>query len=130
MIPRTREPSVLVVSRNVETVESLRQYLTGAGIETAGGDSMEALAKHKPRRGRTGLVLFPDDFPLDAVDREISAIDRRAPRSTVVLVTSTPKRFADRAGAKLVVLPRPAWAWAILDAINGRLDDTAGGADL
>lgn len=126
--PSTARPSVLIVSRNAETVEALTQYFSGAGLIASGGASVDALADG---RAPTGWVLFPDDFPPDAVDRELSAIDRCAPESALILVTAAPKRFAERtdrtpalAQRIRVVLGKPAWAWTILDAILGRLDPT------
>ena len=39
-----------------------------------------------------------------------------------MLVTSHPKRFAELMGAeKVLVVPRPAWGWAILDALRAHL---------
>ncbi|MFO0615430.1 MAG: hypothetical protein U0414_22750 [Polyangiaceae bacterium] len=120
MEPRTGDPpSVVIVSRNAETIDALSKYLAGAGLRTEGGASVESLARED---APTGWVLFPDDFPPEAVD---ASIERCPPTAVLILVTSSPKRFAIRmsgADRRRVVLAKPAWGWAILDAILERLD--------
>jgi hypothetical protein len=110
---------VSVVASNVETVASLRQYLTGAGVS-----SQPALALHDPIGAlANAVVIFPDDFELAAVVAWLQAIRQTRPRLLIVLVTGTPQHFRaavspDGTSLPPVVLPKPAFGWTILDAIR------------
>jgi len=70
------------------------------------------------------VVLFPDDFDAASVDSCLRSLEAKQPQTLPVVVTSTPKRFdAFTSGNRsLLVIPKPAWGWTILDAIRGCLE--------
>jgi hypothetical protein len=57
----------------------------------------------------------------------IADVDARRPGILRMLVTSQPKTFEALASSRrnLLVVPRPAWGWTILDAIRAHVDDGA-----
>ncbi|MBK9001408.1 MAG: hypothetical protein IPM35_37285 [Myxococcales bacterium] len=124
---RPRGPAatfVTVVSGNAETVDGLEAYLRRAGVETATTRALEKLAATTPPRA-AAVVIFPDDFEFESVVRHVGALAAGRADLLVVLVTKDPKRFNAlelSAGVALLVIPRPAWGWTILDAIRARLD--------
>jgi hypothetical protein len=75
--------------------------------------------------------LFPDDFEWDGVVQALIVCLSSNPRALPVIVTNAPQRFENLHWPKNttipLVVPRPAWGWRILEAIqahsNGR-DET------
>lgn len=70
------------------------------------------------------LVVFPDDYPDDEILRALKALRARRPRVRMVLVTSRPRYFEEllvsrRGGVAPQILPRPVFAWALVDAVRG-----------
>ena len=113
--------SVMVVADNRETIDGLHSYFQGAGVasHTARGLG-DATAI---RAATTALVLFPDEFDAKDVVRRIAALRTSRPRLLLVVVTSAPQRFRsalepDGRSLLPIVLPKPAFGWAILDAIR------------
>jgi hypothetical protein len=73
------------------------------------------------------VILFPDEFEGDLVSRALALLDGQRPDVLAVIVTKEPRRFEHPSGENgkgppALVIPRPAWAWTILDAIRARLD--------
>jgi hypothetical protein len=120
----TRGLSVTVVSNNRETLHALEVYLRGAGIAASGTRALEQVAEITPPSS-TAVIVFPDEYAHAVVDKALSALRRDRSRLLVVVVTHEPHRFerpAGRAGASgTLVIPKPAWAWTILDAVRARL---------
>jgi hypothetical protein len=106
---------VNIVANNATTIASLRIYLTNAGILTHEFDALPATIAS----GTTAVVVFPDELDPDGVVPWIEATAR--PDLLMVLITGSPQRFRTT-GA--VVLPKPAFGWAILDAIRAHADGT------
>jgi DNA-binding response OmpR family regulator len=123
-----RQPlHVAIVSRNPETVEGLARYLEEAGAITS---STSALVR-APAVGAptSALVIFPDDYPWDAVLSTLARCRAETQTLPLVIVTRSPRQFeafalADE-GALTVVIPKPAWSWTILDAIRLHLHETS-----
>jgi hypothetical protein len=116
--PRKDRLEVAIFSSNVETLDGLQAYLDAAGLIARVGRRLEDLARLATHH-LAACVVFPDDFPWEAVVSLIAELDERHPRALAILVTSHPKRLVDRrSGARTLVVPRPAWGWAILDAIR------------
>ena len=108
---------VVVVSDNPETLDGLARYLNGAGIAVR-GTRVLAKASELATRAKSAVVVFPDDFPKTKVDATLATLKRRS--VLTVLVTRDLRHFTER---DAVVLPKPAWGHAILDAIRDRLSE-------
>lgn len=113
---------VLVVCEDVETVDALQSYFVGVGIDTQSSASLDATSSLPERT--TAVVLLPDGFGADdAVIGKVRTLHRKRPRLLLLLVTRDPRRFsaaltANRNEHAVVVLPKPAFGWAIVDAIR------------
>jgi hypothetical protein len=111
---------VTVVGENAKTVESLRSYLTAAGVDS---DVLQQLPD-VAMLARLGdaLVLFPDDFDTSAVVSALENVQRLRPQLRLLLVTSAPQRYQRRQPSDTaqppILLPKPAFGWSILDAIR------------
>jgi len=122
--PRVQPIHVTVVSDNPETLDGLESYLRAAGATVQSTRRLEKCPVMVPAFA-AAIVLFPDDFPRDAVFRTLAELHSQRPNALLVLVTSEPKQFqglpsGDGRIAPLVV-PKPVWGWTILDAIRARL---------
>lgn len=116
---------VQVVAAHPETLESLRAYLANTGLDVHGSRRLVLAAR--PRL--SAVVVFPDDFAETAVVGFLR--QARAIRADLILVTVTRsvRLFEDmstRAGLplRLIVLPRPAFGWTILESLRCRAPAT------
>lgn len=112
---------IAVVADNPETLEGLSRYLEGAGMKPHAMRSLKASAL--TALPLTAVVLFPDELPQKAVRAAITSLRSTRPRTLIVLVTSSPQSFravTEPGGSALLplVVPKPAFGWAILDAIR------------
>ncbi len=111
---------VTVVGENAKTIESLRRYLSAAGVHSG---AMQELPRTStlPQLG-DALVIFPDEFDTSAVLSTIENVQRLRPQLRLLLVTSAPQRYQDRLSSDNalppILLPKPAFGWSILDAIR------------
>jgi DNA-binding NtrC family response regulator len=128
MRARHRPTAVTIVADNPETLDELQQYLRRAGITTNGTRQIERSADMTPP-STTAVVMFPDDFHSGDVMAALAALRSRRPKALTVVVTREPARFdtlpSSDGSQSVLVVPKPAWGWTILDAIRGRLDDQA-----
>lgn len=66
-----------------------------------------------------GIVLFPDGFTETAIAWFLSELRRTRPELPIVVVTSRTQAYATLPRhAMTAVLPRPTFAWGILDALR------------
>jgi hypothetical protein len=78
------------------------------------------------------VVLFPDDYPQEAVMKALAELERERPDVLAVIVSQEPQRFGQLGETRRsehpppLVIPKPAWAWTILDAVRARLDAQEG----
>ncbi len=88
-----------------------------------------ALLEHTP--GVHAVVAFPDDLDPNETADVLSELQHRDQDLALVLVTAKPAWFsgigATDLGRRVVVLPRPAWGWTILDALRGLLREGLAG---
>jgi hypothetical protein len=124
-----RSPSklsyVTVVADNPQTLEDLYAYFKQVGVTSNGARELDSAAVVPA--DVTSLVLFPDDFGQADVEATILALRRARPKLLIVLVTGAPQRLAaalepDGRSLLPLVLPKPAFGWTILDAIQGRAE--------
>jgi hypothetical protein len=108
---------VTIVSANPETLDSLQGYLRDAGISAS---SRRDLAGTKGMRRAGAFIIFPDDFAWDQVVAMLAELATRHPEAIPLLVTAHPQRFdgALVLPSDVVILPRPVWAWTILDTLR------------
>jgi hypothetical protein len=126
--------SVTVVARNAETLRALESYLHGAGVPANGTRMVDRVLEMTPPSA-AAVILFPDDYPEEVVALALGALERERPDVLAVIVSQEPRRFEQltetgrsRHSAPLVI-PKPAWAWTILDAVRARLDSDEGAAE-
>jgi hypothetical protein len=120
-----RVDDVVIVSDNPETLDGLQRYLRDAGVATrCTRDLSECTNVASPRA--VAFVLFPDDFAWEQVIVTLATLSEQRPLALPVLVTARPDRFERLTIAKnVLVIPRPAWGWTILDAIRDHLEQQA-----
>lgn len=114
-------PRVVVVSENPETVDGLQTYFGGVGIASETARTLDATASLPERT--TAVVVFPDGFGAEDVISRVQTLHEERPGVLLLLVTREPRRFSAALGASrpdsvLVVLPKPAFGWTIVDAIR------------
>jgi DNA-binding NtrC family response regulator len=123
MTPRVRE-AVGVVADNSETLDGMHSYLQRAGVTSSGTRSLsevEALASEA-----SALIIFPDEFHTVTISSLVRELLLERPRLFVILVTATPHLFQFARAAEphaVMVLPKPAFGWTILDALRDRSTD-------
>ena len=115
-----KAPHVRIVSASDETSRELQRYLEASGLSAAGNSELRHAKVDAYDRA---LVLFPDDFAADEVIAHLQAARAERLEATLIVVTAHPDRFKHavaRDGSMLgvIVLPRPAFGWAILEAIR------------
>jgi hypothetical protein len=126
--------SVTVVASNAETLRALDSYLHRAGV-AANGTRMVDRVLEMTAPSSAAVILFPDDYPKEAVAIALGALQRERPDVLAVIVSQEPWRFEQLTGAGSsqhpapLVIPKPAWAWTILDAVRARLDSDEGAAE-
>ena len=127
-----RRPTVRVtiVASSAETLDGLQTYLSLAGLGARGTRRLDDFW----REPCTAVVLFPDEFSLKDVVRELGRLRREQPRVLSLLITREPQRYVDSVGVggvglAPIVIPKPAWGWTILDAIRLALDVQSGPAE-
>lgn len=114
-------PHVTIVAASAETLDGLQGYLSLAGLDARGTRHLGDV----DRENCSAVVFFPDEFSSTTVLRELVRLRKEHPRVLPLLVTSEPERYRGIAhvGGKAlqpVVIPKPAWGWTILEAIQRR----------
>lgn len=116
--------SITLVAANIPLISELSRYLQTAGV----------LVRPVPIVGRIvevprfddAIVVFADDLEPTDVCALVNALpdDHRSP--LLVIVTSYPRRYARLGVAephkRVLILPRPAWGWSIVDAVRACLE--------
>jgi hypothetical protein len=122
----TTPQQVAIVSANPETLDGLQSYLQEAGVAARGTRRIEDCAALRAS-ATLAVVLFPDDFSRESVMAAVVDIGLRGPSILRLLVTGHPKAFERLVEGRrnVLVVPRPAWGWTILDAIRAHVDDDA-----
>lgn len=114
---------VAIVSKSRETLEGLELYLRDAGVETTCTRRLERAPELA--KGSVVVVIFPDDYGWRAVVAALASCHAANRRFRGVIVTRTPGRFdalpTPPELSALLVVPKPAWGWAILDAIRAQV---------
>jgi hypothetical protein len=123
--PASKLPPVTIIAKSRETIDSLQEYFGRTGVVSHAQRSLDGL-KDAAASGTT-VVLFPDEFDADVVEESISSWRSKSPSCLVVIVTGRPQRLGaslepDPRSRQPVVLPKPAFGWAILDAVRDQAD--------
>lgn len=112
---RHRPQRVTVVAHQEATTSSLETYLDSMGVTTF--SSNQLVTDALPAMDL--IVLFPDGFQEDAIDWFLGELRRLRPKLPIVVVTSRTQAYALQSShAMTVVLPRPTFAWGILDVLR------------
>jgi hypothetical protein len=122
-----RPGSVLVVSSNPETLDGLTQYFSKAGVPSESRRCANPLAELP--RALSGLVVFPDDYIEHEIANYLFMVRTRRPGLTIVVVSRDAQAYRAMTTVEghplhAVVLARPAFGWAILDAIRSAPEAT------
>jgi len=109
---------VTIVASSAETLDGLQAYLSRAGL---GARCTRELADAHADPC-SAVVFFPDDFSCEEVIGALERLWRERPSVLPLVITGEPERYlrvglTEGKGHALVVMPRPAWGWMILDAI-------------
>lgn len=122
---RRRAGEVVVVSKNPETNAGLERYLRDAGVLTVCTCDIDGCTDIGSE-DTSAFVLFPDDFSYEHVVLVLATLSEERPSALPVLVTARPDRFEHLTSVdRLLLVPRPVWGWAILDAIREHLERRA-----
>jgi hypothetical protein len=115
--------SVTIVATNPETLDGLQSYLRGAGVAARGTrDLAECTRFAADSEGKVAVIIFPDDFRWEKVVAALAELAALRPRVLPVLVTAHPQKFQKLVAAEdVIVMPRPIWGFAILDAIRAEM---------
>jgi len=116
---------VTIVSKNASTLAGLDAYLRGVGAVTTSTGDLERLVDVTPPTA-AAVILFPDEYSAELATKALAALEKARPNVLAVVVTNDPGRFAspdaeEDAAASPLVMPKPAWAWTIMDAVRARL---------
>jgi hypothetical protein len=121
----TNLPPVVIIAKSRETIDSLQEYFGRTGVVSHAVRSFDGLKAAAP--SGTTVVLFPDEFDAEIVRQSISSLRSSTPASLIIIVTGSPQRLGasldpDPRSRQPVVLPKPAFGWAILDAVRDQAD--------
>lgn len=109
---------VVIVSKNPETIDGLQRYLREAGLATVFTRDLDECAA-VGTANTAAFVFFPDDFPYEHVIVTLASLSEQRPFALPVLVTARPDPFERLTTVESVlIVPRPVWGWAILEAIR------------
>lgn len=113
---------VTVVSDNPETLDGIEMYFQRAGVPTQTARTVDD-PRTLTSAATTAVILFPDDFEHAAALAFVAKLRHARPRLLLLLLTREPQRFSEAVapdGRSLppLVLPRPSFGWAILEAIR------------
>lgn len=112
---------IAIVSGNAETRNGLEGYLRNVGIPAESRHVFDVSDLHSDHV--RALVLFPDDFDQARVQAGLGALLAlaREARPPVLVVTRNLVPYETVLGGRpdFIVLARPAWGWALVDAIRG-----------
>lgn len=119
---------VTVVALNPETVDGLATYLDRSGVPTRGSCAVDQLVELAS--SSAAVVLFPDEFDAGETTSAIERLREARPTLFLVLVTKEPQRFgqavrADGRSVAPLMLPKPSFGWAILDALRAHVASRA-----
>jgi hypothetical protein len=123
-LPNSKALFVTVVSNNQTTLRELETYLSGAGVVVQGTRLIDRVLEMTPPSS-TAVVMFPDGYRIEAVEKALTALHSQRPSVLAVLVTNDPRRFGHPSALdseQALVIPKPAWAWTILDTVRARSD--------
>jgi hypothetical protein len=128
--PNPQQLLVTVVSKNPSTLQGLDAYLRSAGVSTTTTGAIERLVEMTPPSA-AAVILFPDEYSSQSAIDALTALRKARPDLLAVIVTHEPHRFQtptgnEAAAASPLVMPKPVWAWTILDAVRARLDSVPG----
>jgi hypothetical protein len=114
--PSTKE--VAIVSGNPETIDGLENYLATVGFVVRTSHELVRW-KELTSKKTEALVLFPDDYDAKKVASAVTDFATHRPAMAAILVTARPQLYRSvKTEHEIVLVPRPAWSWTILDAIR------------
>lgn len=143
---------VVIVASSSDTLNGLQSYLRAAGVAARGTSDIDELSR-LTRTNVVAFVVFPDDFRWESVVAAIAEASERHRELLPILVTAHPKRFEALTGGHIgaaddaslgtaqrrkasrrreiehppvLIVPRPAWGWTILDVIRAHAEEQLG----
>ena len=121
----TTSPCVKVVADSLRTIDGLRDYLTQAGVGSHVTRELVSASAIPPEI--TAVVLFPDEFVTEVVEKTVLDWRSARPELLILVVTTTPQAYRvalapDGVSYLPVVVPKPAFGWTLLDSIRSHAD--------
>lgn len=116
-MPNNPPRRLALISADRETLDGVRDYFERAGARVRTTSRLDEA--HDASAGADAVVFFADDYPADESSQVLSAFS--APVLVVVtadLVGFNARRRTWSHAGRVVVLPRPAWGWVLLDAVQ------------
>jgi hypothetical protein len=103
-------------------LHGIQEYFDRSGASSVGVSTLEEASSAAPRPD--AAVIFADGIPEDALARAASEL----PVKLVVVVTREVERirevlWARRAQARVLVLPRLAWGWTLVEVVRRSLPE-------
>lgn len=109
---------IAILSANPETLHGLEGYLRNVGLPAMSRRSLEVT--DLDAETTRAILLFPDDFPEEEIDAAMRALMEQGSEPLKIIVSGRPVAYeamlAEHEG--FVVVARPVWGWAIVDAIR------------
>jgi hypothetical protein len=113
----TTSAGLALISNDRQTLDGVKDYFERAGARvrtTSRLDEAEETAA-----GTDAVVFFADDYPLEDATITLAALSARL----IVVVTVEVAAFSARRArwtkaGHVIVLPRPAWGWVLLEAVH------------
>jgi hypothetical protein len=124
---QTTPTGLTLISADRETLDGVQAYLERAGARVRTTSRLDEA--EDTSSGADAVVFFADDYSLEESDIILAGLAVRL----LVIVTAEIAAFNARRGSwpraeRVVVLPRPAWGWVLLDAVRHGLGDRGGRA--
>lgn len=109
-----------LISNDRRVAAGLQRYFDRLGARASSTSDLDEAPSST--RGADAVVLFADDYP----EKNPLGILAGLSAKVVVVVTSDVAAFRQAVAgtslrSKVVVLPRPAWGWMVLDAVRACL---------
>jgi hypothetical protein len=106
-----------LVSPDADVVRSVADYLSHFGARLSSTSRLSEIADAAEDAGADTVVLFADDYSPEEVRTVVRTLSLRL----TVIVTSERAEYETLRGqcaTLVIVLPRPTWGWALLEAVR------------
>lgn len=109
---------IAILSDNPDTLQGLEGYLRNVGLPAICRRQLTVV--DLVAESTRAILLFPDDFPEADVKAALEILLARGGSSLKIIVSARPGGYEAMLAERndFVVIARPVWGWAIVDAIR------------